>query len=62
MILFVLSQRVTLMLSQTQGRDGEPSRQERREAEQNFCAGSCPVTEKELNYASYLVHLLKEHF
>lgn len=64
MRLFVLGQQVTLVLSQTQERDGKRSRnEERREVEQELeLAVGQQATEKELNYASYLVHLLKEHF
>lgn len=53
-----------MVLSQTQERDGKRSRKEgRREAEQELeLAVGQQATEKGLNYASYLVHLLKEHF
>ena len=42
-------------------RDQESRKRERQRRSSELAAGR-QATEKELNYASYLVHLLKEHF
>lgn len=42
-------------------RDQGRKKRERQSRNSELAAGQ-QATEKELNYASYLVHLLKEHF